>query len=81
MTSRGARLPLGADELFPATETNHNGTAPATGGHVGSTGPGVKVAWDIILPGHPLKVDPPMLFVIEVVGIFEQHAPRAADFG
>ena len=42
------------DEMLPATEANHKGTAPATGGHIGPTGTGVKVAWLIIVPGHPL---------------------------
>ena len=53
--------------MFPATETNYNGTTPATGGHIGSAGPEVKVTWDIVVPGHSLLVDPPMLFVIIVV--------------
>ena len=51
--------------MFPATETNYNGTTPATGGHVGSTGPGLKVTWGIVIP---LLVHPPMLFVIIVGG-------------
>ena len=59
MTARGALLSLGADKMFPATETYYNGTTPATGGHVGSTGPGVKVTGDIVVPSHPLLVDPP----------------------
>lgn len=56
-----------ADEMCFATKANHKWTARAAGQHKCPTGFGVKITWDIVVPGHPQEVEATMFVIDEIM--------------